>query len=180
MQSSRPETSTNFLTIFISRALRPWELNGICTDLNFAARAERSGATTSLAVPDTPCDCVASAALGHEENPATANVATRIARINTTPKLGLVMDRILSCRTNVGQTQGSVECYAREVKADEPENRERNRVGLCLDCAHARRIESERGAIFYLCELAAVNPAFRKYPALPVVICSGYAKKIAG
>jgi hypothetical protein len=50
---------------------------------------------------------------------------------------------------------------------------------LCLDCAHARRIESERGSIFYLCELAVVNPAFRKYPALPVVICSGYVKSTA-
>src|SRR6202021_3328034 len=127
MQSSRPETSTNFLTIFISRALRPWELNGICTDLNFAARAERSGATTSLAVPDTPCDCDASAALGHEENPATANVATRIARINTTPKLGLVMDRILSCRTNAGQTRGRGEFFPGEVRADDRKHRDHNR-----------------------------------------------------
>jgi hypothetical protein len=62
----------------------------------------------------------------------------------------------------------------------ENETHERSRVGLCLDCAHARRIESERGSIFYLCELAVVNPAFRKYPALPVVICSGYVKSTGG
>jgi hypothetical protein len=54
---------------------------------------------------------------------------------------------------------------------------ERARAGLCADCAHARRIESDRGAIFYLCELSAVDPAYRKYPALPVLHCAGYQPK---
>jgi hypothetical protein len=54
---------------------------------------------------------------------------------------------------------------------------ERARAGLCADCIHARRIESDRGAIFYLCELAAVDPAYRKYPALPVLRCAGYQPK---
>ena len=75
-----------------------------------------------------------------------------------------------------GKRGGSAECYARRVKAEDKEKHERIRVGLCLDCTHARRIESDRGAKFYLCGLAAVNPAFRKYPALPVVSCAGYAK----
>jgi hypothetical protein len=51
------------------------------------------------------------------------------------------------------------------------------RVGLCLDCEHARRIESDRGATFYLCELAKVDPSFRKYPALPVLVCRGFKPK---
>ena len=34
------------------------------------------------------------------------------------------------------------------------------RIGLCLDCEHARRIESDRGATFYLCELAESIPHF--------------------
>jgi len=79
-----------------------------------------------------------------------------------------------------GKRGGSVECYARRVRAEDQEKHERNRVGLCLDCAYARRVQTERGSIFYLCELAAVNPEFRKYPALPVLICSGYAKKTGG
>jgi hypothetical protein len=54
---------------------------------------------------------------------------------------------------------------------------EKARVGLCVKCAHARRIESDRGAKFYLCGLAAVDPSFRKYPALPVMSCRGYIKK---
>jgi hypothetical protein len=51
---------------------------------------------------------------------------------------------------------------------------ERFLVGLCADCLHARRIESDRGATFLLCELSATDAAFPKYPALPVIRCSGY------
>ena len=52
------------------------------------------------------------------------------------------------------------------------------RIGLCLDCEHARRIESDRGATFYLCELAKVDAWFRKYPALPVLVCKGFTAKV--
>jgi hypothetical protein len=47
-------------------------------------------------------------------------------------------------------------------------------AGLCLTCRHARRIVSDRGSAFYRCELARSNPAFPKYPALPVLSCSGW------
>jgi hypothetical protein len=69
------------------------------------------------------------------------------------------------------------QCYARRVETREEAEEERARAGLCADCIHARRIESDRGAIFYLCELAAVDPAYRKYPALPVLRCAGYRQK---
>jgi hypothetical protein len=55
---------------------------------------------------------------------------------------------------------------------------ERARAGLCADCQHSRRIESSRGSRFYLCELSATDPAFPKYPPLPVLRCSGYTPKI--
>ena len=51
------------------------------------------------------------------------------------------------------------------------------RAGLCADCQHAQKIESARGSKFVLCELSATNPAFPKYPRLPVLKCSGYAPK---
>ncbi len=54
--------------------------------------------------------------------------------------------------------------------------RDRGRAGLCADCAHARRIESDRGSVFYLCLRSASDPAFAKYPPLPVVRCAGYAR----
>jgi hypothetical protein len=50
-------------------------------------------------------------------------------------------------------------------------------VGLCGDCTHARKVESERGSVFLLCELALVDARFPKYPRLPVLACDGYKKK---
>ena len=46
--------------------------------------------------------------------------------------------------------------------------------GLCRDCKHSRRIESDRGSVFFRCELSLQDPSFPKYPRLPVRICSGY------
>jgi hypothetical protein len=63
------------------------------------------------------------------------------------------------------------------VPAEKISEAERFRVGLCADCAHSRRIESRRGSVFYLCELSATDPAFAKYPRLPVIKCSGYEKQ---
>jgi hypothetical protein len=51
---------------------------------------------------------------------------------------------------------------------------EKARVGLCFQCRYAQVIESERGSRFYLCERSRTDPAFPKYPRLPVVQCAGY------
>jgi hypothetical protein len=48
------------------------------------------------------------------------------------------------------------------------------RVGLCFRCQHASRIVSARGSTFYLCEWSKVDPAFPKYPRLPVVACAAW------
>jgi hypothetical protein len=48
------------------------------------------------------------------------------------------------------------------------------RAGLCASCRFAEIITSSRGSTFYLCALSATNPAFKRYPALPVLDCSGY------
>jgi hypothetical protein len=50
----------------------------------------------------------------------------------------------------------------------------RSRVGLCADCRFMRRMQSDRGSVFYLCERSATDPRFPKYPRLPVLLCSGY------
>ena len=47
-------------------------------------------------------------------------------------------------------------------------------VGLCTDCRFMRRITSDRGSIFYLCERSATDERFPKYPRLPVLRCVGY------
>jgi hypothetical protein len=46
--------------------------------------------------------------------------------------------------------------------------------GLCRDCTSGRRVESARASVFWLCARAAVDPAFPRYPRLPVHRCEGY------
>ena len=57
--------------------------------------------------------------------------------------------------------------------------REALRIGLCATCAHARRMESDRGSVFLRCELAFTDSRFRKYPTLPVLRCEGYRASVA-
>ncbi len=47
-------------------------------------------------------------------------------------------------------------------------------IGLCAQCRHSRVIRSDRGSVFYLCERALTDPAYPKYPRLPVLMCRGY------
>ena len=48
--------------------------------------------------------------------------------------------------------------------------------GLCGTCVYARIVLSGKGSKFYLCKKAAVDPSFRKYPPLPVLVCKGHEK----
>jgi hypothetical protein len=48
------------------------------------------------------------------------------------------------------------------------------RIGLCASCRFAEIITSSRGSTFLLCTLSATDPAFRRYPVLPVCQCPGY------
>src|SRR5260370_33864982 len=50
-------------------------------------------------------------------------------------------------------------------------------AGLCADCLHARRVESERGSVFVMCQLSVTDASFPKYPRLPVLSCAGYLQK---
>jgi hypothetical protein len=53
---------------------------------------------------------------------------------------------------------------------------ERMRAGLCAACVHARRIESDRGSVFYMCGLSESDPGYPKYPRLPVIQCRGFSE----
>lgn len=48
--------------------------------------------------------------------------------------------------------------------------------GLCGSCRNARRVETPR-SVFLLCELAAGDPRFERYPRLPLLACPGYAPR---
>ena len=47
-------------------------------------------------------------------------------------------------------------------------------AGLCATCVHARRVESARGSVFWLCARSAEDPRFPRYPRLPVLRCPGF------
>jgi hypothetical protein len=47
---------------------------------------------------------------------------------------------------------------------------------LCQDCTHVKLVRSEHGSTFFLCRLAATDPRFAKYPAQPVLDCSGFER----
>jgi hypothetical protein len=49
-------------------------------------------------------------------------------------------------------------------------------VGLCATCQHMRQRTSDRGSVFYQCQLSASDPGFPKYPRLPVLQCRGYER----
>ncbi len=61
-----------------------------------------------------------------------------------------------------------------EAPADET-----RRIGLCASCSHARVIQSAKGSSFWMCQRAAEDPRFRKYPPLPVQRCAGHEKMTA-
>ena len=46
--------------------------------------------------------------------------------------------------------------------------------GLCGSCRNARIVKTGKGSRFYLCELSRTDPAFPRYPRLPVLRCRGY------
>ena len=47
-------------------------------------------------------------------------------------------------------------------------------VGLCARCRSARVQQSARGSRFWRCARADSDPAYRRYPPLPVLRCPGF------
>ncbi|HST55283.1 MAG TPA: hypothetical protein VLJ42_05230 [Solirubrobacteraceae bacterium] len=48
------------------------------------------------------------------------------------------------------------------------------RVGLCETCRHRQEVRNTRGSTFWLCVLSRQDPAYPRYPRLPVLSCAGY------
>jgi hypothetical protein len=47
-------------------------------------------------------------------------------------------------------------------------------AGLCDHCRHQRRIHTTRGSTFSMCLRSRTDPAYPKYPRLPVLRCPGF------
>lgn len=55
-----------------------------------------------------------------------------------------------------------------------------DRRGLCVRCAHVRLVEGRGASVFYLCERSFEDPRFPRYPAIPVLACSGFEPRKEG
>jgi hypothetical protein len=47
-------------------------------------------------------------------------------------------------------------------------------AGLCDACVHQRLVTTTRGSTFSLCERSREDPAYPKYPRIPVLRCAGF------
>jgi hypothetical protein len=50
-------------------------------------------------------------------------------------------------------------------------------AGICDSCAHQRLVPNTRGSTFSLCERSKTDPAYPRYPRLPVTQCAGHEPK---
>jgi hypothetical protein len=50
----------------------------------------------------------------------------------------------------------------------------RHPAGLCDTCRHQREVRNTRGSTFSLCARSREDPAYPRYPRLPVRDCAGY------
>jgi hypothetical protein len=48
------------------------------------------------------------------------------------------------------------------------------RAGLCDRCAHQQLVHNTRGSTFSLCRRSREDPAYPRYPPIPVLECPGY------
>jgi hypothetical protein len=47
-------------------------------------------------------------------------------------------------------------------------------AGLCETCAHQQVVRNTRGSSFSLCRRSREDPAYPRYPRLPVLACPGH------
>jgi hypothetical protein len=50
-------------------------------------------------------------------------------------------------------------------------------AGLCDTCAFQRKVPNTRGSTFSLCNRSREDPAYPRYPRLPVLECPGYERR---
>jgi hypothetical protein len=49
-------------------------------------------------------------------------------------------------------------------------------AGLCDSCRHQQLVPNTRGSMFSLCLRSRTDPAYPRYPRLPVRECAGYER----
>jgi hypothetical protein len=66
--------------------------------------------------------------------------------------------------------------HAKDGQAQEPQHGQDRGPGLCEYCVHVQVVTSQRGSTFYLCRLSYSDPAFPRYPPIPVLSCAGFVR----
>ncbi len=77
---------------------------------------------------------------------------------------------------------GGARGYAGAVAASPPPPEPRPHAphaGLCDSCSHQRLVANTRGSTFSLCERSREDPAYPRYPRLPVLECAGFEQRAA-
>jgi hypothetical protein len=52
--------------------------------------------------------------------------------------------------------------------------------GLCDRCIHQQLVRNTRGSAFSLCLRSRTEPAYPRYPRVPVAACPGFAPRKTG
>ena len=81
--------------------------------------------------------------------------------------------RLLDPSANVDPSEKAI-ADPREVMKKDPESSPPTSPGLCGRCQHVRLIKSARGSTFLMCKLSKTDPAYSRYPQLPVLQCHGF------
>lgn len=55
-----------------------------------------------------------------------------------------------------------------------PDRPDAGRIGLCASCEHQKVVRNTRGSVFSLCLRSREDPAYPRYPRIPVLECRGY------
>jgi hypothetical protein len=55
-----------------------------------------------------------------------------------------------------------------------PERSAGTGAGLCDRCTHQQIVRNTRGSSFSLCRRSREDPAYPRYPRVPVLQCAGY------
>jgi hypothetical protein len=52
--------------------------------------------------------------------------------------------------------------------------------GLCDSCRHQQIVRTTRGSVFTLCQRSRNDPAYPRYPRVPVTACAGFRRRLQG
>jgi predicted CoA-binding protein len=116
-----------------------------------------------------------------EEAPAAARAAVEVGARTLWLQVGVVSDEAAGIAREAGLIVVMDRCtwveherllgrpFPESIPAALPEDG----VGLCADCRHARTVPTGE-TTYWLCRRSASDPAFPRYPGLPVRACRGF------